>query len=81
MADNRKTPEQLASEQRKKWVDYYHTFTLPAGKAVLDDLREQFMDRSSIVPGDPHATHAREGAREVYLYIQQMIEEGANHHE
>ena len=45
------------------------TFSTPDGEAVLADLIARFADRTSIVPGDPYATHAREGAREVVLYI------------
>jgi hypothetical protein len=52
---------------------YKATFATPDGQAVLADLEARFMDRSSIVPGDPYATHAREGAREVVLYIQKRM--------
>ena len=55
---------------------FHLTFTSPQGRKVLDQLRARFSDRSSIVPNDPYATHANEGAREMYLYIEDMINAG-----
>jgi len=39
---------------------------------VLADLSMRFYDRSSLVPGDPGMTHAREGERSVVLFIIQQ---------
>lgn len=55
-------------------ITYKKLFATPDGETVLADLKETFNDRSSIVMGDPYQTHAREGAREVYLYILEMLE-------
>jgi len=52
---------------------YKRTFDTPDGQIVLDHLVTTFAQRSSIVPGDPYATHAREGGREVVLLIQSKI--------
>lgn len=52
------------------------TFTSPQGAPVWAQLKARFSDRSSMVPGDPYATAANEGAREVCLYIQDMIDAG-----
>ncbi len=54
------------------------TFSSPDGKKVLKDLEDRFMMRSSIVPGDPYATHAKEGAREVVLYILSRLKGARN---
>lgn len=54
---------------------YGHVFNSSDGEIVLGDLIEQFSSRSSIVPGDPYGTHAREGAREVILYIHDILED------
>ena len=58
---------------------FHSTFTSPQGRKVLDQLRVRFSDRSSIVTGDPYATHANEGAREMFLYIEDMINAGEKH--
>lgn len=70
--------EDLISREKQLVSKYYKLFTSPDGEDVLKDLMQQFYDRSSIVPGDPHMTHALEGAREVVLYIKQMMEEAEN---
>lgn len=75
----RRTPEEVKREQRRLAADYKRMEQSSFGQSVLKDLRRQFTERSSIVPGDPYQTHAREGAREVVLYIESMIEEGGNH--
>ena len=56
---------------------YSRLFATAEGKEVLADLEEQFMNRTSIVPGDPYATHANEGAREVILFIREQMQLGA----
>ncbi len=53
---------------------YAQCFSTPDGKKVLKDLRERFVTRSSIVPGDPYMTYAKEGAREVVMYILKRME-------
>ena len=50
----------------------------PEGEYLMGHLAELFEKRSSIVPGDPYATHAREGAREVVLYLRDIIEDFEN---
>lgn len=55
--------------------DYAALFATPQGQAVLQDLEDQFFNRTSLVRGDPYMTHANEGAREVVLYIKHMTEE------
>lgn len=57
---------------------YTQVFESPNGKEVLEDLEAEFFHRSSLVPGDPYATHAREGAREVILFIHQKMKLGEN---
>lgn len=56
-------------------------FSSPNGKQVLQDLVDRFYKVSSIVPGDSYATHAREGAREVVIYILDRIERAEKNHE
>ena len=53
---------------------YKQVFSSGDGKKVLDDLVRRFENRTSIIPGDPYATHAREGAREVILFIKHRME-------
>ena len=59
-------------------MDYHSTFTGGRGGNVLDDLRAQYMRRSSFVPGDPHATAFREGQRDVVLAIEAMLATAAD---
>ena len=51
----------------------FRIFQTGDGQKSLEILRTNFKDRSSIVPGDPYATHAREGAREVILFIEEIL--------
>lgn len=53
-------------------------FSTQDGEKVLKDLGERFMMQSSIVPGDPYMTHAKEGAREVVIYIMKRIQGAQN---
>jgi len=53
-------------------------FSTPDGEKILKDLQDRWLYKSSIVSGDPYATHAREGAREVVLYIMKRIK-GTQH--
>jgi len=41
------------------------------GLEMMRLLEDTFFNQSSIVPGDPYATHAREGAREVVIFIRE----------
>lgn len=66
--------EVLKQKAIRKSSLYAKVFSTPDGKEVLADLEEQFHNRTSIVRGDPYATHAMEGAREVVLFIKNRIE-------
>ena len=55
--------------------DYLVTFSTPAGKRVLEDMRKSYGDRTSHVPGDPYETSFREGKRYVYLSILYILEQ------
>ena len=57
---------------------YNSCFASLDGAKVLKDLEDRFMMKSSIVSGDPYATHAKEGAREVVLYILKRIKGAQN---
>lgn len=72
-----KTVDQLRQEEIRLVRAYRNLFSTPDGIAVLDHMRELFGNRTSIVPGDSYMTHAREGAREVVLHIEQQISLGA----
>ena len=63
------------SKRLQESASYFKLFSSPEGKQIMSDLEELFSNRTSIVPGDPYATHANEGAREVVLYIKQRMEE------
>lgn len=57
---------------------YQSCFSTADGEKVLKDLTDRFMMHSSIVPGDAYATHAREGGREVVLFILRRIQGAQN---
>lgn len=73
MKSGNPTIEKLRKEELKIVNAIKQTFSTPNGQTTLKALREEFCDRSSIVPGDPYATHANEGAREVVLYIENIL--------
>lgn len=58
---------------REKSKIFHKVFSTDSGKEVLSVLEEMFYEGTSIVPGDPYATHSREGAREVVIFIKQSI--------
>ncbi|MGH9390124.1 MAG: hypothetical protein ACRD1Z_10945 [Vicinamibacteria bacterium] len=64
----------MASVLRQRIADFWKTFSPESGKRVLNDLRKQFGNRQSFVPGDSHATAFREGQRSAYLYILDKVE-------
>ncbi len=78
MKANEERIEKLRENAFKRVGLYSNLFSTVAGKEVLADLEELFVNRTSIVSGDPYATHAREGAREVMLFIHGQIKLGAN---
>jgi hypothetical protein len=68
--------EKAAREKRIRQC-YVITFTSPEGREVLKDLRNQFYDVSTYVPGDPYGTHVAEGGRQVLLRILTLLAEEA----
>lgn len=57
---------------------YKQTFNSEYGKAVLQDLRENF-EHTSLVADNPHQTVVRAAQREIIDYIQRMVRfEGEN---
>lgn len=46
------------------------------GKLLMTYLCEKVNSRSTYVPGDPHATHLKEGMRVLYLHIRYLAELG-----
>ena len=54
--------------------EYRNTFTTVAGKKVLDDLRQEFYDRS-LARDEPHKVHEACGAHGVIRYILDMLED------
>lgn len=47
------------------------------GKILLRYLREKVAERSTFVPGDPYATHLKEGMRVLYLHICYLAKLGS----
>jgi hypothetical protein len=74
----RPSAEQVRRQVAQGDVLYKQVFDTPDGKKVLADLVARFEDRTSIVPGDPYATHAKEGAREVILFIKHRMKGASN---
>ena len=70
---------QREKDAREKHVRrcYVDVFTSRPGLVVLADLRKQFYDVSTYVPGDPYGTHVSEGGREVVLRILTVLAEEA----
>ena len=48
----------------------------PNGETVLKGLLENFVMRTSHVPGDPYETAFREGQREVVTYLLSLVRKG-----
>lgn len=59
------TPEE---ERSNRMQDYLMTFSAPAGKRVLEDLRKAYGDKTSF-NSDPYVMAYNEGRRSVYLSI------------
>ena len=76
-SNNKSSVEELKETALSNRRKYSKLFSTAAGKEVLADLEDKFMNRTSIVPNDPYATHAREGAREVILFIHENMQLGA----
>jgi len=53
----------------------FRIFQSDDGRKALEILQDNFSKRTSVVPGDPYMTHAREGAREVVLFIEEILED------
>jgi hypothetical protein len=43
---------------------------------VLEDLKEMYQDKSSVVANDPHGTYFQEGCRFVYLLLTETVNLG-----
>ena len=68
---------ELQLKERKKVAIYYmHCFDTQAGEAVLQDLKEMYQEKSSVVANDPHGTYFQEGCRFVYLLIAETVKLG-----
>lgn len=57
---------------------YHRAFSTEDGRAVLADLAASYQARRSFVQGDAYATAFREGQRDVYLAICQLIARARN---
>lgn len=57
---------------------YLACFNTPAGRAVLEDLYNSFVNVSRFVPGEPDGSgYYREGAAQVVFHIAAMCEAAA----
>ncbi len=64
------TPE----KEKKLRIAYVQTFGTVAGQIVLKDLQIRcFKYQSTVIAGDPYATHTNAGAREVLLTIEELM--------
>ena len=69
------TPDEALLFFTERKTAYQLTFSSPAGKAVLDDLKVFCRGRETcVVPGNRDATYVLEGRRETYLRIQDHLE-------
>ena len=74
-----KQPNELElqlKERKKVALNYLHCFDTQAGEAVLQDLKEMYQEKSSVVANDPHGTYFQEGCRFVYLLIAETVKLG-----
>jgi hypothetical protein len=69
------TPSVAQARERamRKASAYDNFFKTLDGQEVLKDLEDKFERRTSVVAGDPYATHVKEGERGVILYIKDLI--------
>jgi hypothetical protein len=74
--DERQREEAAREKQIRRC--YVGVFTSRDGREVLKDLRKQFYDVSTYVPGDPYGTHVAEGGREVVMRILTILSEEAD---
>lgn len=65
-------------EIAKKAYLYYLVFSSPDGAAILKDMEESYMDRSSLdeMNPDPYLTAYCEGQRNVVLQIRALMKVG-----
>ena len=74
-----KQPNELElqlKERKKVAINYLHCNDTQAGEAVLQDLKEMYQEKSSVVANDPHGTYFQEGCRFVYLLIAETVKLG-----
>jgi hypothetical protein len=57
----------------KKAAAFKQTFLTESGEAVLGALRDEF-NSSDLIGKDTHDTYYKLGARDLLVYIEQMIE-------
>ena len=79
-ANGKKAIDELRTAEQHTVNAYKDLFNSAQGQIVLKDLLEMFYDPSCIAlkadaPVDPYLTVAREGAREVMIYIRNLIGE------
>lgn len=67
--------EQLRERAKDERKTIKRLFNTVDGQEVMKILEREFYDSSSIVPGDPYATHARCGSREVIIFIKMICGE------
>ena len=61
-------------QQKQKRINYGMVFNTEHGQRVLEDLRNFcHANHPTYCPGDSHETAFREGNRNVYLYINDML--------
>lgn len=64
----------VTREEFNRHKKCYDLYTSPLGKEVYKDMRQNYSDRDSFVPGDPHATCFMEGQRSIVLGIKRIID-------
>jgi hypothetical protein len=67
--------EKIQREARETKMAYLVFVDTENGRRVLRNMKEQFNDQGSFVPGHSDATAFNEGARKVYLQIRSIIKE------
>jgi len=72
--------EPLTDEQRKQRQKdlisvYKHVFSTGEGKKILEDLRDKCYYDKRIYDDNPNVMYFKEGRRELYLYILDILKE------
>jgi hypothetical protein len=74
---DKKPPREAVEKLNQTAKHFYHTFTSPSGKKVLEFL-ERELNSDKLIASTPHETSYNVGRRDAFIYIQQMMRYAEN---